>query len=258
MPRHLLLSLLLLAITGCGDPRLEIARDQILAKVDSLLGEIQVMRRGIDPAIRQAEAAVAQLTKGRIEVQVCLCKISADLSAAQASLEETDRGLVRLRNLLNQDEPVEIAGHTCSPSELRSMANRAISARKRLATQAETLQATHDRLEVVVVLLQAREQQGRDRLDGLKQLLSEIDAKAAALEAVKDAARLCEEVGPLDFEDLEMQIRDLEAEIDGKLAYHQEMLRQVTLDSDSLQEILRSTATANELAAEIDRVLKPR
>ena len=258
MPRHLLLTFFLLAITGCGDPRFEIARDQFLAQVDSLLGEIEVKRREIDPTIQRAGAALAQLTKARIEIQVQLSRISGDLAAVQGKLDETDKGLVRLRDLFGRDQPVEIAGQTYSPSEIRGLANHALSARKRLSAQAETLQSTHDRLQAVVALLEAREQAGRDRLDSLKQLLSEIDAKAAALEAIKDAARVCEEVGPLDFEDLEKQIRDLEVKIDGELAYHREMLRQVTLDSGSLQEILRSTVTADELAAEIDRVLKSR
>ncbi|NLX96625.1 MAG: hypothetical protein GXY83_10650 [Rhodopirellula sp.] len=258
MPRHLLLSFFLLAITGCGDPRFEIARDQILAQVDSLLGEIEVKRREIDPAIQQAGAALANLTKARIEIQVRLSRISGDLAAVQGNLDETDKGLARLRDLLGQDRHVEIAGQNYSPSEISSMANRALSARKRFAAHGETLQATHDRLETVVALLESREEESRDRLDSLKQLLIEIDAKAAALEAVKDAARVCEEVGPLDFDALERQIRDLEVKIDGELAFHQEMLRQVTLDSGSIQEILRSTAVDDELAADIDRVIKSR
>ena len=65
-------------------------------------------------------------------------------------------------------------------------------------------------------------------------------------------------LGPLDFDALERQIRDLEVKIDGELAFHQEMLRQVTLDSGSIQEILRSTAVDDELAADIDRVIKSR
>ena len=43
MSRHTLFLLYLLALTGCG-PRLELARDQVLAQIDRLLGEIEAKR----------------------------------------------------------------------------------------------------------------------------------------------------------------------------------------------------------------------
>ncbi len=257
MPRLVVPLLVLLTLPGCG-PRLEVARDRLLAEADRLLGEVEVHRKEIDPAIQTAEAALGRLKKGRIEVQVRASQISHHLTATNDRLAETDRALARLRELLGSDGPVEIAGTTYTSAQLNGMASRAISTRKGLTAQAATLLSTKDRLERVVTLLETREQAGRDRLDSLKGLLVEIDAKAVAVQAVKEAARVAEDAGAFDFEALERQIQDLEAKIDGELAFHEEMLRQATADSDSVATILRDTGSTDEMVAEIDKLLGSR
>lgn len=257
MPRLVVPLLVLLTLPGCG-PRLEVARDRLLAEADRLLGEIEVKRKEIDPAIQQAEAALARLKKSRIEVQVRASQISSDLTSTHDRLAETDRALARLRDLLGQGSSVEIAGTAYTLTQLGGMATGAISTRKSLAAQVATLQSTQERLESVVALLETREQAGRDRLDSLKGLLVEIDAKAVALTAIKEAARVAEDAGALDCEALERQIQDLEAKVDGELAFHEEMLKQATADSDSVATILRDTGSTDEVVAEIDRLLGSR
>lgn len=259
MPRAiptLLAAIVLLTLPGCG-PRFEVARDRLLAEADRLLGEVEVHRKEIDPAIQQAEAALGRLKKGRIEIQVRASQISHHLSSTHDRLAETDRALARLRDLLGQGSSVEIAGTAYTPPQLTGMASRTISTRKSLAAQAETLQSTAERLQGVVALLESREQAGRNRLDSLKGLLVEIDTKAVALKAIKEAARVAD-AGALDFKALESHVRDLEAKIDGELAFHEEMLRQATADSDSVATILRDTGSTGEVVAEIDRLLGSR
>ncbi len=254
MPRLTLLVLCLVAVSGCG-PRLEIARDRLLAKADRLLGEVEVKRREVAPAMQTAEATLGRLKRGRMEVQVQATRMSCELRSTHNRLAETDRTLARLRALLGQGSPVEIAGTSYTPAQLRDMANRTILARKHLAAQVETLQSTEERLEGVVALLRAREQERQNRLDSLKGLLVEIDAKAVALKAVQEAARVAEDTGGLGFEALDRQIRDLEVKVDGELAYHEEMLRQATSDPDSVASILRNTGSTEEVVAEIDCLL---
>jgi len=258
MPRSiptLVALVLLLALPGCG-PRLEVARDRLLAEADRLLGEVEVHRKEIDPAIQQAEAALGRLKKSRIEVQVRASQISHHLTSTHDRLAETDRALARLRDLLDQDLPVEIAGTTYTPTQLGGMANRTISTRKSLAAQAGTLTSTAERLQGVVALLETREQVGQSRLGALKGLLVEIDAKAVALTAIKEAARVAD-AGNLDFEVLQSQIKDLEAKIDGELAFHEEVLWQTTSDSDSVEAILADTSN-RDLVAEIENLLGKR
>ena len=75
-------------------------------------------------------------------------------------------------------------------------------------------------------LLEQREQEGRNRLDTLKALLVQIDAKKVALMAVQEAVSAVEDAGALDFEAIERQIREIESQIDGELVYNEETLKQ--------------------------------
>ena len=215
-------------------------------------------RLEIVPAIRQAEAAVSRLKKGRIDVQVQLSQVSSHLASTQDRLTQADRALARHRVLLTQDRTIEIADTTYTPAQLRGMANRTISARKSLAAQAETLRGTHERLQGVVALLDRQEQDGRDRLDSLRRHLMEIDAKRLALKAVQEATRAVEDAGTLDFEALERQVRDLESKIEGELRFHEELLKQTAADSHSLESALGDTGASGELVAEIDKLLGTR
>lgn len=253
MSRPILFLLLLLALPGCG-PRLEVARDRVLTQIDGLLGEVEVKRKEIDPAISAAEAALTHLAKSRVEVQVRAAQISTDLSHAHDRLSETDRSLVRLRDLLSQDCPVEIIGTTYTSSQLKGMASRTMSARKGLAAQVATFQSTHQRLANVVALLEQREQEGRNRLDALKGLLVGIDAKKVALVAVQEAVSAVEDAGALDFEAIERQIREIESQIDGELSFNEEVLKQ----TGSLDSIWRDTDTTDEAIAQIDKLLGSR
>lgn len=147
MPRITILLFFLLAFPGCG-PRLEVARDRVLTQIDGLLGEIELRRKETDLALQQAEAILSHLKKGRIEVQARSFHISQDLTSTHDRLAQTDRALSRLKDLLAQDQPVQIAGTTYTSTQLRGMASRTISTRRSLAAQAETLQRTQDRRRV--------------------------------------------------------------------------------------------------------------
>jgi len=140
-----LLLILLLLLTGCG--RLELAREQALSQIDSLLGETDVKRQEANAGVAELATRVDQLTKARIDVEVRHVRISEDLAAVQERLARTQ------------------GGHP----------------RQRLVAEAESLRTTKDRLGRVLGLLQHREEQARDRLQNLRLLLSQIDSKQVAL-----------------------------------------------------------------------------
>lgn len=258
MPRIISLFFCLFpSLVGCT-PRLEVARDQVLAQVDSLLGEIEVKRKETGLGLQKAESVLDRLTRGRIEVQVSLSQISRDLNLTEDELVETDKKLARLRTLLVQDQPVEIAGSTFTPAQLRGITSRAISARKSLVDRAETLRSTKNRLASVASLLECREQNGQDRLDSLRSLLVQVDAKRAALKAVQEAAWIAQDVGALDLDAIQRQVQELEGKIDAELRFHEETLRQFVADSNSLDSLLTDTNTNAEAVAEIDKVVGKR
>lgn len=219
-----ILFLCLVLLTGC-DPRTEVARDQVLAQIDHLLGEVNVRRQEVGDALGRAQQGLDRLTHGRISVQVELSRIGDKCASAKEEVARADEALNRLQQLLGKE--TVIAGDTYSPAQLKEMADRASANRKKAAAEADSLSATKDRLERIVAMLSHKEHEGRDRLDTLKSLMTEIDAKMVALTAIQQAGQ----ADTLDFDLLEKQVRDLEAEINAELAYHEEMWKQDDLDS---------------------------
>jgi tetratricopeptide (TPR) repeat protein len=226
-----LLFLCLVLLTGC-DPRTEVAKDQLLAQIDHLLGEVNVRRQEVEDALARAEAGLDRLTHGRIEVQVELGRISDNYASANDAVAQADEALNRLQQLLGKE--VQIAGETYSPAQLEEMVDRAEANKKKAAAEADSLASTKDRLGRIVALLSHREHEGRDRLQTLKSLMIEIDAKIVALKAIQEATRIFGQADILDFDGIEKQVRDLEAQVDAELAFHEEMWR-----SDDLDSVLR-------------------
>lgn len=245
---------LLLGVIGCG-ARGEVAKDQVLAQVDRLLGEIDVKRKGAEIAVRNTEAGLDRLKKGKIEAKVRLTQTSDRLSELGAKTERADQALIRLRDLLQSGQDAEINGNTYTVVALKDMADRTISARKKLANEAEVLESSRQRLERTVAALDGREQDGRERLRKLKQHLDEIDTKAVALKSMQDAASISGTTETLDFEVVEKQVRDLSTKLDVELAYQDEKWHESVSDEKSLDTLFRETSTASDTVSEIDVLL---
>ncbi len=186
--------IVLLLLPGCG-PRLEVAREQVLRQIDSLLGEIDVKSRQANDAVGQLARGVDQLTRARIDVEVRHTRLAEDLTSVQEKLSRT------------QD------GHS----------------RQTLQSEAVSLQTTKDRLGRVLGLLESRERQARDRLHALRILLAGIDSKRVALKSLRRAVEVCES-GTLDFRRVEMEVRDLETQIDTELQFQELRLSDLSVD----------------------------
>jgi peptidoglycan hydrolase CwlO-like protein len=189
-----LLLILLLLLTGCG-PRWDIAREQVLSKIDSLLGEVDVKRQEATAAVAKLAMGVDELTHARVDVQVKFTRLSEDLTAAQEKLARTQEG----------------------------------HPRQRLVAEAESLRTTKDRLGRVLGLLQHREEQAKDRLQNLRLLLAGIDSKQVALKAIRNAAEVCDGI---DFKSVEAEIKELEAAIDTELEFQEIRLGELEVDLD--------------------------
>ena len=256
MKARFLLICLLASLAGCG-ARVEVAKDKILAQVDALLGEIDVKRKEADIGIHNMDTGLDQLKKGKIEAKVKQTQFSEKATELEGKIADADEALRRLREYLKANKDVTLSGKTFTPAQLNEMADTAISARKKLATELETVKQARDRLGAVATLLEQQEKSGRDKIKGLKQYLEEIDAKAVALKSIKDAASLSGGGAALDFEKVEKQVKDLSTKIDTELAFHDEKTKEAGTATEvgSLESVIRQTSTASDKISEIDKIL---
>jgi chromosome segregation ATPase len=254
MKLRLMILGLVLAVAGCG-ARGEVAKDQVLAQVDKLLGEVNVKKKEVEIAVRNMDAGLDKLKKGKIESEVRLSQTTEKLSELTAKTAKADQVLIRLRDHLKSDQRTEINGKTYKAAELKDMADRTISARKKLVTESEVLKSSEHRLKRVVASLEQREQDGRERVRTLKQHLEEIETKSVALKSMEDAANLSGPAERLDFEGVEKQVRDLSTKIDVELAFQDEKSQESDSADKSLETIIRETSTASDTLSEIDKLV---
>ncbi len=248
--------LMVIFVLGCG-ARTEVAKDKLLAQVDSLLGEVEVKRKSVEIKMREFSDGIDRLKKGKIEAKVRVANMDEQITALDQRIGDADKTLGRLRDYLKDGKDVEISGKTFTPGQLKDMADKTIAARKSLNTEVEALRKSEKRLDAVATNLESREREAADRIATLKGQLDEIDAKAVSLKSIKEASQLSGNDAAADFPAVEKDIRDLSTKVDVELAYHDEKLKGTTTDDDKsvLESVLKQTSTADDTLAEIDNVL---
>jgi len=106
-------------IASAVEDGFEVAKDQILAQIDHLLGEVNVRRQEVEDAFARAQQGLDRLTHGRIEVQVELARISDNYTSADEEVAQAEEALKRLQQLLGQKGEVVIAGETYTSTQLK-------------------------------------------------------------------------------------------------------------------------------------------
>ena len=141
--RHVLIPALLLA-AGC-EARTRVAKEKALAKIDSLLGNMDVKRKEVDLSVGALREGLAGLRKAKITAQVQLDQINRKVHAVEDRLSPLDDTLKTLRDHLKSGMVVEIAGRSYTPDELKVMA-QVIAERKGAVEQLSVLQGSQARL----------------------------------------------------------------------------------------------------------------
>jgi hypothetical protein len=108
---------------GCG-ARVEVAKDKIQAKIDSILGSMDVKRKEIEISVANLKEGIDGLRRAKIKAQVCDDQIHRQAKPQEEKLADMDAALKILKGHLQTGKPVEIAGKTYSPTELKDMAAR--------------------------------------------------------------------------------------------------------------------------------------
>jgi predicted RNA-binding protein with EMAP domain len=249
-----------MSLIGCGDSskaRMEVAKDKILSQVDALLGEVDVKRKTVDLAVQRLGDGIDKLKKGKIEARVRANSAGEQIAAVEQKIGEADKALGRLRDHLKEEKEVELSGRTFTPTQLKDMADKAISARKALATQVELLRQSRSRLDAVATNLENREKESLRKVSVLKLQLSEIDDKVIALKAIKDATTLSGNEPSVDFASVEESIRSLSTKVDAELAFQDEKWKESEQENEStnLDAIISQTSTTGDTLAEIEKMI---
>jgi len=238
-----------------GSPRVEVAKEKLLDRVDNLLGKMEVQRQEIDNGITATKQAVEGIRKAKIKAQVKLEQIDEKAKPYEEKVVHCDGTLVRLRDLLQADMPTEIAGKTYSVIDLNDMANKVIKARRDAEKQINGFNSARDEMQKVVTKLAKHQQNLQSRLANLQSQIAILDAEMAAAKAMKEASKAMGDGDSLatNLDALEDKIASLSANV--KVALLSESERWSEDAFDEVDAFIRDSQQPTDTLAEIDRIL---
>lgn len=245
-------------IHGCG-ARVEVAKDMVLKKIDSLLGSMDVARKQVEVGVTGLKEGIATLRKAKIKAQVCGDQIQRQAKPVEEKVASIDAALKTLHGHLEANKPVEIAGRKYTPDELKDLASRVLAARKVCAVQLAGFQESQSRIGKVVATLEAKQQEAEKRLGDIESEVALIDSSRIALTAMKKSA---EAMGSVDeglaknLDQLQEKVANLHGDVEAELrAEDSHWATTATKEVDSIEAIVAKLQTSTSTVHEIDKVL---
>lgn len=253
------LLLIALLLIGCGT-RAEVAKKKLLAKIDAVLGEMDVKREQIRQSVGVLKDGIDGIGKAKIKAKVKSDQIGWMADPIDHRIAAIDVTLKRLRDHLKSNMSVKIAGKTYAPAELKVMADKVIQARADLVNQQDGYKEAQKTLVKVVASLDRKQTEYRQQLTRLEARIAEIDAKQVALKAMKEAsAQLGDGDDSLSdkLAKLEEDVNDLYAHVEAELRFEDSKWSEMATNTkiDSVDAFVAATQDPKDTIAEINRIL---
>ena len=251
-------ALLIGLVHGCG-ARGQVAVGKLKEKIDFLLGTMDVQRKEIELSVNGLKEGIDGLRKAKIKAQVSGDQIQRQAKPQEEKLANLDVALKTLRGHLEAAKPVEIAGTTYSPAELKVMTDRVIQARKASAGQLDGLHEAQSRLQKVVATLERKQQEVQNRLTEIEGQVAVIDSNRIALTAMQRSAEVVgESDGSLakSLDHLQDKVNGLFADVEVELRTEDAKWGEVaSKEIDSVDGMVARIQNSHDTVAEIDRLI---
>ena len=259
MKTSLILLLTLGFCVGCG-ARAEVAKEKLLKKIDSMLGEMDVKRKDIQIQMTGLKQGIEGLGKAKIKAQVREEQVERDIQPLQDRTDRVDAALKTIRPQLDRKGKVEIAGVSYTPDKVSEMAGALIEERKTLSGRLDGLNQAKASLGKTVSVLQQKQDQYRAALAKLESQVAEIDAKMTAAKAMQEAsASMGDSEASLatNVSNLEEKVRDLMADVTATVLNENEKWDEAkaTKEINKVDDALSKIEGSSSHAAEIDKIL---
>ena len=251
---------LIMWIGGCG-PRTEVLKDKVLAKVDSLLGELDVKRKTVEQGVAQLKDARNMLAKGQIRLEVQAEQLGSQVAEKGERKADTENALKRVGEYLKAKSPARIGGKTYSKEQLEATANELLASRAAQGKSLTAIQRARDILQHRAEELKRMLGQYDQKMSALENKITEMDAAATALRALKDASQAVDGSGASfadNFDKVQKQVDSLCADVETELRFEDLRWRENSADKpDRLSESLAQTPKEEkDTIAEIEKALK--
>lgn len=244
------------ALSGCGI-RAEIAKEKVIERIDSMLGNMDVQRREIEASVDAFEEALLNLRRAKVRAQVKRDQIARKIELAENSVAGHDAALRQMKLRLTTASGVKNEDRSYSKTELGEMTRRVLQERKVSTAQRDGFQKAEKCLDNVVAMLDRKQTEYQGKLLAIKHQLAVIDSNWIALEAMQNAAKTMDETSESfaqNVAELEEKVENLYAEVEAELLT-EDVRWQKDGTFESVDQIVASMASADDLVGEIDSIL---
>jgi phage shock protein A len=270
MSRFLLVALLVAAVgigswVGCG-PRVEVAKDKIIAKLDKALGDLNVKRKKIELKQTELHDKLDVLRKSRYTTEAKLDLLASKKEKSQKALDSIRDKVGKVSELVgnvkdSSDGEIERNGKKHSAEDIQKLAEEVAAMYKAEQVKLASLETSYKALSKSVGFLKTQEETSTKLMRELEQKISEIDANKIAVDAVKESTSIAGDNKSIS-EELELMAKDIEdlgVEVEAALNMESDRMRDQMSDLDSntsaVDEILSEPTDLNATQDMLDSIL---
>jgi len=245
-------------LSGSGEAKIEVARENVSKRIDALLGEAEVQQKELQIEMRKMDRACDDLTKARIHSQVQAERLDKKHQELDQQIADCDAALRRLKGYLSAGGSADIGGKTYTPDQIKDMADKLLAARKSLCQQADTLKQSQTQLNRTTNLLVARETALKHQQVKLKTQIVELESEMVSLQTIKETSHL---VGDNDqslgqnLDAISKKVAAIQDRTRAELRFEEEKCKNLEANGNGADAIIAATKSHQDTIAEIDKVL---
>ena len=211
-------------LPGCSDAnkaRVDVAKKNVLEKIDDMLGKMDVQKAEIDNGIKSAKQAAEGVRKAKIRAQVQLDQLAEKVRPFEEKVTACDASLVKLRDAIAADMPTTLAGKTYSVDELKAIAGKVIAERKKADTEITGFKTAREAMTKQVATLTETQQKIETKVVHLQTQIARLDGEIAAAKSMKQASAAMGDANSTlsdNLDELEKKIATLSGDARAELA----------------------------------------
>lgn len=258
----LVIAIAAVAIVGCG-PRVEVAKDAIIKKLDKALGELNVKRAKIKKTQDTLRNKLEELRQNRHLAAAKLKLMESKKDKSKANVDDIMAKVETVRGLISQakqseDGTITRGDKTYTAEDIQKTAEEVAARAKAEKTKFAGYEASYAAMKKSVDFLIQQEKTSSDLMANLNQKIEEIDAKKVAVDAVKQASAIAGNDSSIsdDLAKLEKEIEDLGVNVDAALSLETEKMTELQSATDMADDILSEPASLDNAEKMLDDLLK--
>lgn len=237
-----------------------VVQENVLKRIDALIGESEVKRQKVEEGVANWQKALQPLAEGKIKAKVEADQLQRKIDEVQRKIADAEASLKTIQEYLTEGKPVELAGRTYTPEDLNVQARKVIDAHKTLTAEVKSMKEAHAKLLARADSLAQKHDEAKRQLATLKSQVTQIDTNIASLNSMKAARQAAGDGGVTlakNFDKLQSDINDLDAQIQTEIGIEDEMWLEVSAasDVDDVSRFIGATKGAEDTLSEINSIL---